>query len=327
MFHCLSGVYEFEIKLPAWLHSHNVRISLFCMLPTYSSVMFLILHSHFCRVHLTILFIPMEFTTNISWVHVKKLGYHLYSIQYSRIVIQINIGNLVTRTYRRVLLEKLTAQVAKKLPTFHGTQRFIKKPAGVRHWPLSLRKWIPSTAETSHLILPLHVCQLLPRDPSASDFPTVNYAATRGYLLQNFQAFAFLFEPQTHTHVSVWTSRDKISYILGPALNCLSQAADTTVLLCSAHNSPSNANGNMQLAIHKRRVSDWLTCSYVAQLRIKWKDYDVTVFWVLPPGRLLTNSSDPACCFHLLKIKCVCYSETSVPTYKTTRCLTYLWTI
>ena len=77
----------------------------------------------------------------------------------------------------RVLLEKLTGlQLAKKLPAFHGTRRFITAPTSVRHLSLSRASPIQSiypypTSCGSILILSTHLRLGLPSGLLPSDFP------------------------------------------------------------------------------------------------------------------------------------------------------------
>ena len=78
----------------------------------------------------------------------------------------------------RVLLEKLTGlQLVKKLPTFHGTRRFITALTSVCHLSLSWANPIQSiythpTSWGSILILSTHLCLGLPSGLFPSGFPT-----------------------------------------------------------------------------------------------------------------------------------------------------------
>ena len=78
----------------------------------------------------------------------------------------------------RVLLEKLTGlQLVKKLPAFHGTQRFITALTSVRHLSLSWASPIQSiythpTSWRSILILFAHLRLGLPSGLFPSGFPT-----------------------------------------------------------------------------------------------------------------------------------------------------------
>ena len=78
----------------------------------------------------------------------------------------------------RVLLEKLTGlQLVKKLPTFHGTRRFITALTSVRHLSLSWAHPIQSiyphpTSWRSILILSTHLRLVLPSGLFPSSFPT-----------------------------------------------------------------------------------------------------------------------------------------------------------
>ena len=78
----------------------------------------------------------------------------------------------------RVLLEKLTGlQLVKKLPTFHGTRRFITALTSVRHLSLSWARPIQSiyphpTSWRSILILSTHLRLVLPSGLFPSSFPT-----------------------------------------------------------------------------------------------------------------------------------------------------------
>ena len=78
----------------------------------------------------------------------------------------------------RVLLEKLTGlQLVKKLPAFHGTQRFIAALTSFRHPSLSWASPIQSiyphpTSWRSVLILTTHLCLGLPSGLFPSGFPT-----------------------------------------------------------------------------------------------------------------------------------------------------------
>jgi len=84
---------------------------------------------------------------------------------------------LLTR-WCRVLLEKLTGlQLVKKLPAFHGTQRFITALTSVRHLSLSWATPIQSiyphpTSWRSILILSTHLHLGLPSGLLPSGFPT-----------------------------------------------------------------------------------------------------------------------------------------------------------
>jgi len=81
----------------------------------------------------------------------------------------------------RVLLEQLTGlQLVKKLPAFHGTQRFITALTSVRHLSLSWACQIQSiyphpTSWRSILILSTHLCLDLPSGlfPSAYSIKTL----------------------------------------------------------------------------------------------------------------------------------------------------------
>ena len=78
----------------------------------------------------------------------------------------------------RVLLEQLTdLQLVKKLPTFHGTRRFITALTSVRHLSLSCASPIQSiyphpTSWKSILILSTHLRLGLPSGLLPSGFPT-----------------------------------------------------------------------------------------------------------------------------------------------------------
>ena len=78
----------------------------------------------------------------------------------------------------RVLLEKLTGlQLVKKLPTFHGTRRFITTLTSVRHLSLSWASPIQSiyphpTSWSAILILSTHLRLGLPSGLFPSGFPS-----------------------------------------------------------------------------------------------------------------------------------------------------------
>ena len=91
---------------------------------------------------------------------------------------KIRLPILTYLLHGAVLLEKLTGlQLVKKLPTFHGTRRFITALTSVRHLPLSWASPIQSiythpTSWRSVLILSAHLRLGLPSGLLPSGFPT-----------------------------------------------------------------------------------------------------------------------------------------------------------
>ena len=100
------------------------------------------------------------------------------SSSHDAVVVTLPIITYLLTPWCRVLLEKLTGlQLVKKLPAFHGTQRFITALTSVRHLSLSWTSPIQSiyphpTSWRSILILSAHLRLGLPSGLLPSGFPT-----------------------------------------------------------------------------------------------------------------------------------------------------------